>query len=134
MVTASGYLLQPEITIPADTQSVTIGADGIVSVRQVGNPGLTQVGQITLADFRNQSGLQPVGENLFLETAASGAPRIANPGAAGMGLLNQGSLEGSNVNVVAELVNMIETQRTYEMNSKAIATMDQMLQYLNNNT
>ena len=134
IVTASGYLLQPEITVPEDTLSLTVGADGTVSVRQVGNAELTQIGQITLADFRNDSGLQPVGENLFIETAASGAPRIANPGAAGMGLLNQGSLEGSNVNVVAELVNMIETQRTYEMNSKAISTMDQMLQYLNNNT
>ncbi len=134
IVTSSGYLLQPEIAIPQDTMNVTIGADGTVSVRQAGNPALTQVGQITLADFRNPSGLEPVGENLFMETAASGAPRVANPGSAGMGMLNQGALEGSNVNVVEELVNMIETQRTYEMNSKAIATMDQMLQYLNNNS
>jgi len=134
LVTASGYKLQPELTIPADSQNVTIGADGIVSVRQVGNPDLVQIGQIQLADFRNVAGLQPIGENLYIETAASGAPRVGNPGQAGMGLAIQGSLEGSNVNVVEELVNMIETQRAYEMNSKAISTMDQMLQYLNNNT
>ncbi len=100
---------------------------------QPGNPTPAQVGTIQLADFVNRSGLQPIGENLYLETAASGAPQVAAPDQLGMGNLVQGSLETSNVNVVEELVNMIETQRAYEMNSKAISTADQMLQYVNNN-
>jgi len=134
IVTSSGYKLQPQIAVPADTMSVSIGKDGTVSVTQPGNPALIQVGQITTAMFQNPAGLQPVGENLFLETAGSGAPQVGVPGTNGQGTIHQGSLEGSNVNVVEELVNMIETQRAYEMNSKAIATMDQMLQYLSNNT
>lgn len=132
LVTASGYQVQPQITIPPNARSVTIGADGTVSATVAGSTATQQLGQIQLADFINPSGLQPVGENLFLETSASGTPVVGVPGQNNMGSLNQGALEGSNVNVVEELVNMIETQRAYEMNSKAIQTMDQMLQYANN--
>ena len=133
MVTANGYTLQPGITIPSDALSVTIGSDGVVSVLTPGNSAPSQVGNLQLADFINPAGLQPMGENLFLETVASGAAQVGTPGQNGLGLLNQGSLENSNVNVVEELVNMIETQRAYEMNSKAIQTSDQMLAYVNNN-
>lgn len=132
LVTASGYALQPQITIPPNASSVSIGTDGTVTASITGNPAPQQLGQIQLADFINPSGLNPVGENLFLETSASGAPVVGTPGENNMGSLNQGALEGSNVNVVEELVNMIETQRAYEMNSKAIATADQMLQFINN--
>ncbi len=132
VVTASGYQLQPQITIPGNASAVTIGNDGTVSATIQGNPAPQQLGTIQLADFVNPSGLQPVGENLFVETAASGAPQVANPGTGSMGSLNQGALESSNVNIVEELVNMIEAQRAYEMNSKAIAAVDQMLQYTNN--
>ena len=133
MVTSSGYKLQPEINIPENTLTVTIGRDGTVSVLQPGNPTPAVVGTIQLADFVNRSGLQPAGENLYLETAASGPPQVSSPDQLGMGALVQGALETSNVNVVEELVNMIETQRAYEMNSKAISTADEMLQYANNN-
>jgi flagellar basal-body rod protein FlgG len=92
-----------------------------------------QVGAITLADFINPAGLQPIGDNLYVESAASGAPQVGNPGLNGIGNLQQGALESSNVNVVEELVNMIETQRAYEMNSKSISATDGMLQFLNNN-
>lgn len=133
LVTSGGYRLQPDIIIPENALSITVGRDGTVSVLQPGNPTPAQVGTIQLADFVNRGGLQPVGENLYLETAASGAPQVAAPDQLGMGSLVQGSLETSNVNVVEELVNMIETQRAYEMNSKSISTADQMLQYVNNN-
>ncbi len=133
MVTASGYLLQPSITIPTNTQSITIGQDGTVSVLLAGSNTPTQVGDIQLADFINPTGLQPIGQNLYVETGASGAPQTGTPGLTGLGKLVQGSLETSNVNTVEELVKMIETQRAYEMNSKAISTADQMLQYVNNN-
>ncbi len=133
MVTASGYTLQPGITIPDGAQSITVGADGIVSVQLPGQSGPTQVGSIELVDFVNPVGLQPRGENLYIETAASGPAQGGTPGVNGLGTLIQGALEGSNVNVVSELVSMIETQRAYEMNSKAISTNDQMMQYLNNN-
>lgn len=133
LVTSGGYRLQPDIIIPENALSITIGRDGTVSVLQPGNPTPAQVGTIQLADFVNRGGLQPIGENLYLETAASGAPQVAAPDQLGMGNLVQGALETSNVNVVEELVNMIETQRAYEMNSKAISTADQMLQYINNN-
>ncbi len=133
LVTSSGYELQPGITLPDNAASVTIGSDGTVSVVEQGSSTPNQVGNIELADFINPAGLQPVGENLFKETGASGAPQAGTPGLTGMGTLVQGSLESSNVNVVEELVNMIETQRAYEMNSKAIATVDQMLQYVSNN-
>jgi len=133
MVTASGYLLQPGITVPTNTQSITIGQDGTVSVLLAGSNAPTQVGDIQLADFINPTGLQPIGQNLYVETGASGAPQTGTPGLSGLGKLVQGSLETSNVNTVEELVKMIETQRAYEMNSKAISTADQMLQYVNNN-
>lgn len=133
MVTASGYLVQPGITIPDGAQSITIGVDGAVSIQLAGQPAPSQVGTLQTVDFINPVGLQPVGENLYVETAASGAAQGGTPGLNGFGSLVQGVLEGSNVNVVAELVNMIETQRAYEMNSKAISTNDQMMQYLNNN-
>lgn len=133
LVTSSGYLVQPGITIPDGAQSVTIGTDGIVSVVIAGQVTPSQVGTLETVDFINPTGLQAIGENLFLETASSGPVQAGTPGVDGFGALVQGALEGSNVNVVAELVNMIETQRAYEMNSKAISTNDQMMQYLNNN-
>ena len=133
VVTASGYSIEPGITIPSDAQSITIGSDGTVSVMTPGSGTPTQVGNLQLADFVNPAGLQAIGQNLFVETAASGAAQVGTAGLNGLGLLAQGSLESSNVNVVEELVNMIETQRAYEMNSKAIQTADQMLAYVNNN-
>jgi len=133
LVTSSGYKVQPGITIPQGAQSITIGSDGVVSALVAGQAAPTQIGTLQLTDFVNPAGLQPRGENLLSETAASGAAQTGNPGVSGLGLLQQGSLEGSNVNVVEELVNMIETQRAYEMNSKAISTTDQMLQYASQN-
>ena len=134
MVTASGYTLQPGITLPSDAQSITIGADGVVTAQLAGTSAPTQIGSIQIASFVNPTGLQAIGENLFLESAASGAAQEGSPGQTGLGRLRQGALEGSNVNIVEEMVSMIETQRAYEMNSKLIATADGMLQYLNNNT
>jgi flagellar basal-body rod protein FlgG len=133
VVTSSGYPLSPAITIPANAQSVSVGADGTVSVTLAGATKPTTVGQIQLASFINVQGLQPTGNNLLVESAASGAPQVGTPGTSGLGTLAQGSLETSNVNTVAELVNMIQCQRAYEMNSKAISTTDQMLQYLTQN-
>jgi flagellar basal-body rod protein FlgG len=133
LVTSNGYVVQPTITVPSGAQSITIGVDGTVSVAIQGSAAPTQIGTLQLADFVNPAGLQPVGENLFLETAASGTPQVGNPGLSGVGTVIQGSLESSNVNVVEEMVNMIETQRAYEINSKAVATSDQMLQYINQN-
>ena len=133
MVTSSGYVLEPGITIPANTQSITIGSDGVVSVLVSGNTAPTQVGSLQIADFINPTGLQAIGENLFMETAASGSPQTGTPGLTGLATLVQGSVESSNVNVVEEMVNMIETQRAYEMNSKAISTSAEMLRFLNSN-
>jgi flagellar basal-body rod protein FlgG len=133
LVTASGYLVQPSITIPDGAQSITIGTDGVVSIQLAGQTSPSQVGTLETVDFINPVGLQPVGENLYIETASSGTAQAGTPGLNGFGAVMQGALEGSNVNVVSELVNMIETQRAYEMNSKAISTNDQMMQYLNNN-
>lgn len=133
LVTASGYRVQPNINIPEGAQSLTVGGDGTVSVRLPGQAEPVQVGTVQLADFVNPGGLEPRGENLFLETGASGPALTGTPGLNGLGTLAQGMVEGSNVNVVEELVNMIETQRAYEMNSKAIATSDEMLRYVNNN-
>jgi flagellar basal-body rod protein FlgG len=130
LVTASGYPVQPPITIPQNATSLTIGRDGIVSVAQAGSTAITQVGQLQLATFLNPTGLQSLGENLFAETDASGAPNQTNPAVNGAGTLSQGYVESSNVNVVEELVNMIATQRAYEINSKAVQTSDQMLQRL----
>lgn len=133
VVTSNGYQLQPAINIPANVTSVTIGEDGTVSVLNQGSSQPVQVGSIQLADFINPNGLQPIGKNLFAETAVSGPAQPGTPGVTGYGTLLQGNLEGSNVNVVEELVNMIEAQRSYEMNSKSIAATDHMLQYINNN-
>lgn len=132
MVTSGGLELEPGITIPDDAVSITIGRDGTVSVLQPGSSTPSQVGQIQIADFVNPAGLEPIGENLFRESVASGTPNLGTPGENEFGSLVQGSLETSNVNVVEELVNMIETQRAYEMNSKAISTTDQMLEYVTN--
>jgi flagellar basal-body rod protein FlgG len=131
LVTSSGYVVQPGISIPDGAQTVTISRDGVVSV-QTGGAAPTQVGQLQLTDFINPAGLQPLGENLLVETVASGAAQTGTPGQNGLGTVLQGFFESSNVNVVEELVNMIETQRAYEMNSKAISTADQMLEYVNN--
>jgi flagellar basal-body rod protein FlgG len=130
MVTSSGYPVSPAITMPANTTSITIGKDGIVSATVSGSATPTQAGQLQLANFINPAGLDPKGGNLFAETAASGNPQTGNPGANSLGVLNQGMVESSNVNVVEELVSMIQTQRAYEINSKAITTSDQMLQKL----
>jgi len=132
LVTSSGYVVQPGISIPQGAQNITIGQDGVVSVQQSGQSAPTQVGTLQLVDFINPAGLQPRGENLLTETAASGPAQTGTPGLNGLGTLSSGALESSNVNVVEELVNMIETQRAYEMNSKAISTADQMLEYVNN--
>jgi flagellar basal-body rod protein FlgG len=133
LVTANGYRLQPEITIPSDAQSITIGADGTVSVMQYGQTAPTTIGNIQIATFVNPAGLQAAGENMYLENGASGAPQILTPTQTGAGKLVQGALEASNVNVVEEMVNMIETQRAYEVNSKAISAADQMLKFVNQN-
>jgi flagellar basal-body rod protein FlgG len=130
IVTNSGYPIEPALTVPANAQSITIGNDGTVSVQLPGQAAPAQIGTVQTADFINPAGLEARGENLFVETASSGAPQTGTPGLNGLGTLMQGSLESSNVNVVEELVNMIETQRAYEMNSKAISATDQMLQYM----
>jgi flagellar basal-body rod protein FlgG len=130
LVTSGGYRVQPAISIPEGAISVTIGTDGAVSVQLQGQAAPNQVGTLQLADFINPAGMQARGENLLLETAASGPPQAGTPGVNGLGSLQQGALEASNVNVVEELVSMIETQRAYEMNSKAISTTDKMLEYL----
>ena len=130
LVTSSGFVVQPAITIPAGTTSITVGQDGTVSVLQAGSNTPVQVGSIQLATFINPAGLQAQGENLYLQTASSGSPTVNAPGTNGTGTLNQGYVETSNVNVVEELVNMIQTQRAYEINSKSITTSDQMLQKL----
>ena len=130
LVTNNGDPVQPGLTIPATAQSVTVAPDGTVSALLPGQALPTVVGQLQLAGFVNPAGLSPRGQNLFTETAASGAPNVAAPGADGLGDLQQGMVEGSNVNVVEELVTMIATQRAYELNSKAIQTSDQMLQRL----
>ncbi len=130
MVTSSGYTLDPAITIPAEMQSLTIGSDGTVTALTAGSTTPTQIGSVLLSDFINPQGLQPVGQNLYTETVSSGSPTQGTPGLNGLGTLVQGSVETSNVNAVEELVNMIETQRSYEMNSKAIKTEDEMLQFI----
>ena len=130
LVTSSGYEIDPGVTIPSETLTVTIGTDGTVSALTAGSSAPSQIGTLQLADFINPQGLQPVGQNLFKESVASGNPQTGNPGLNGLGTLIQGAVESSNVNVVEELVDMIETQRAYEMNSKAIQTVDEMLQYV----
>jgi len=133
LVTAAGYPVQPAITIPTGAQSVTIGSDGTISVQLAGQNAPQTVGTLQLADFINPAGLQDLGGNLAVESGSSGSPVTGNAGLNGMGTLLQGSTESSNVNVVEELVNMIETQQAYEMNSRAVETTDQMLTYATQN-
>jgi len=133
VVDSSGNPLQPTLTVPTNTTSITIGSDGTVTATVAGSTQPTQLGTVQLTDFINAAGLMPIGQNLYLQTAASGPPQTSTPGLNGLGTLQQGALESSNVNTVESLVNMIETQRAYEINSKAIATSDQMLQYATNN-
>ncbi len=130
IVTASGYVVQPAITVPSNAISLTISRDGIVSALTSGSTTPTQIGQLQLASFINAGGLQSQGENLYIETASSGSPSTGNPGSNGLGLLNQGFVETSNVNVAEELVNMIQAQRAFEINSRVISASDQMLQKL----
>ncbi|WP_207005259.1 flagellar basal-body rod protein FlgG [Trinickia mobilis] len=130
LVTSSGYQVIPAITIPVNATSLTIGSDGVVTITVPGSANNQNVGTLQIATFINPAGLQSNGENLLSETASSGAPNVAAPGSNGSGTLNQGYVEASNVNVVQELVNMIQTQRAYEINSKAVTTSDQMLQTL----
>ena len=133
LVTVSVALLQPQVVIPQDAATITVGLDGTVSVELANGGGNQQLGQIQLARFVNGAGLEAMGQNLFRETQASGPPIISVPGEQGAGNIAQGMLEASNVNVVEELVNMIETQRAYEVNSKAISAVDGMLRFLNQN-
>lgn len=133
LVTASGYAVQPSISIPQGAQSISIAADGTVSATLMGESTPTQVGTLQLTDFVNPAGLQPRGENLLMESGSSGTAQTSTPGLSGLGTLQQGAVEASNVNVVEEMVNMIQTQRAYEMNTKAISSTDQMLQFISNN-
>jgi flagellar basal-body rod protein FlgG len=130
LVTADGYPLVPAITLPANVNSVTIGTDGTVSATSNGSTTPTQIGVIQLANFVNPAGLEAMGQNLYLETESSGTAQTGQPGVNGMGTLAQGSLESSNTNVVEEMVNMIQAQRTYEMNSKSISAVDDMLSFV----
>ena len=130
LVNSQGFELQPSITIPDGTQNITIGSDGVVSATVSGSSTPSQIGTIQTADFINPTGLQAIGGNMYKETAASGTPTTGTPGLNGLGSIEQGALENSNVNIVEELVDMITTQRAYEMNSKVISTSDQMLQFV----
>lgn len=127
IVTSDGLPVAPGITVPADAKQISISQSGVITVTVAGNPTPQQIGQLTMSSFINPAGLEPIGQNLYLESAASGAPQQGTPGTTGLGIIRQGFLENSNVNVVEELVNMIQAQRAYEMNSKAITTSDQML-------
>ena len=130
IVTSNGHPLEPAIVLPPEVQTFTVGEDGTVSITVMGNPEAQVIGNLQTADFINPAGLQAIGSNLFLETAASGAPQVGTPGTNGLGTTLQNTLENSNVSVVEELVNMITTQRAYEMNSKVISTADQMLSFV----
>lgn len=132
IVNSDGYMLEPGITIPADTLKINVGSDGKISVLQAGSTAPTEIGQIELARFINQGGLNSIGKNLYTTSAASGEPLSANPGAEGLGTIAQGFIEMSNVNVVEEMVNMIVSQRAYEITSKAVQASDEMLQTANN--
>ncbi|WP_448586432.1 flagellar basal-body rod protein FlgG [Thermaurantiacus sp.] len=131
IVTPQGHPLLPEIQVPEGVTAITVAADGTVSGLAPGETEPTELGRITLATFINPAGLEPVGENLFRETVASGPPRVGNPGEEGTGRIRQGALEASNVSTVQELVDMIETQRAYEINAKVIQAADEMMRYVN---
>ncbi len=130
LVTSSGYVVQPPITVPANALSLTVASDGTVSVTLPGSVATTQLGSLQLSTFVNSTGLESMGENMYTETSSSGSPQTSAPGISGAGVLMQGYVETSNVNVVEEMVNMIQTQRSYEINSKSITTSDQMLEKL----
>ena len=130
VVTSNGFPLEPAIMLPPEVRTFTVGEDGTATVTTAGNPQAQIVGNIQITDFVNPAGLEAIGNNLFLETAASGAPQDGTPGLNGLGTVLQNTLENSNVSVVEELVNMITTQRAYEMNSKVISTADQMLSFI----
>ncbi len=132
IVTSDGYPIEPEITIPSDTLEITIGSDGRISVTQPGSTTPTEIGQIEIARFSNPGGLSSIGKNLFEETASSGVPTTGTPGTEGLGTIQQGFIELSNVNIVDEMVQMIVSQRAYEINSKAVQAADDMLQIANN--
>ena len=131
IVNSRGLILQPAITVPQTTTSLEVAVDGTISAQEAGQAAPTNLGQVQLAGFVNPSGLQPVGENLYLETGSSGAAVIGTAGLDGLGQLRGGQLETSNVSTVEELVAMIETQRTYETNAKVLSAVDQMLQFIN---
>ena len=133
VVNSNGFLLEPNITVPPEASSISISTDGIVSANIVGDPDPQNLGNIQLVDFVNPAGLQSMGGNLFFETVASGDPIQGTPGENGLGVLEQGTLENSNVDIVQEMVTMITTQRAYEMNSKVVSTADQMLQFVTQN-
>lgn len=133
IVTSSGYLLEPNIQVPQDTTEITITHDGVVYAKQPGVPEPLNLGQIEIATFINPAGLESIGQNMYYETIASGAPVVQNPYNEEAGKIIGGAIEASNVNTVEELIGMIEAQRTYEMNAKAISAADGMMQYLNNN-
>jgi flagellar basal-body rod protein FlgG len=133
IVNASGFALEPSITIPENTNNITISQDGVVSASILGVAAPQELGQIPLVDFVNPAGLQALGGNIFAQTAASGDPQAGVASEAGLGSIIQGSLENSNVDIVEEMVNMITTQRAYEMNSKVVSTADQMLQFISQN-
>ena len=132
-MTTQGYRVEPQITIPEGAQTISVGNTGTISVTVAGQPAPVEVGRMDVANFVNEGGLQPIGDNFYLETGASGAPVVGEPGTEGRGRIRQASLEASNVNVVEELVTMIETQRAYEVNSKVISTVDGMLRYVTQN-
>jgi flagellar basal-body rod protein FlgG len=132
LVTADGSVLEPQLTIPPSAQNIVIGADGTVSVTLAGQTAAQQVGTVQLATFQNSGGLNPVGSNLYMATTASGDAITGTPGQTGLGTINQGFLEQSNVDIVKEMVNMIVAQRAYEVNSKAIKVADDMLSQINN--
>jgi flagellar basal-body rod protein FlgG len=130
----NGYVVQPPITLPEGYQSLTISEDGLVSVIMNNQPNATQLGQLQLANFINPDGLQPIGNNLYLETTSSGTVTLENPDQNGIGSIIQNAIEGSNVNVVEEMVNLIEAQRAFEVTSKAVSAVDNMMQYLSRET
>jgi flagellar basal-body rod protein FlgG len=133
LVTAQGYPVQPQITVPQGAGSITVAPDGTVSALLPGTSASTTLGQITTATFANPSALQAASDNFYMETGGSGAPKVGAPGAAGHGTVRQGYLEASNVSVVSELVDMIECQRAYEINSKMVSAVDEMLKNANQN-
>ena len=128
----TGRLVEPPITIPQDATTIVISPEGMVSVRQPNNNQLSQVGQIELASFVNPEGLLKLGENLYAETDSSGAPTLANPGQDGMGTVQQNTFEHSNVEPVRELIDLITTQRSFELNSQTVKTGDEILQTVSN--